>query len=198
MSDIVINNISKSFGEKAVLSKLSAVFNAGNTTVIMGESGCGKTTLINIIMGLEKADCGDISGVPDKMSAVFQDDLLCEDFSAISNIRAVTGKRLSKDEIGSSLKSLGLTDADILCPVRELSGGMKRRVAIARAILADSELVIMDEPFKGLDEETRDAAIAFVLQETVFKKKTLIVITHSPDEAKFLGADSVLNFENYF
>jgi NitT/TauT family transport system ATP-binding protein len=181
--------------KKKVLSKLSAIIPAQKATVIMGESGCGKTTLINIIMGLEKADCGDISGVPERISAVFQDDLLCDNFSAISNIRAVIGKKRSKEDIAASLKALGLTDADIFCPVRKLSGGMKRRVAIARAILSDSELIIMDEPFKGLDEETREATIDFVLQNTTHKKKTLIVITHSPDEVKLLSADSVINFE---
>ena len=88
------------------------------------------------------------------------------------------------------IKKLGLTDADISSPVRELSGGMKRRVAIARAILADSVLVIMDEPFKGLDEYTRQNVINFVSEYT--KSKTLIVITHSPEEADLLGADKII------
>ena len=190
MSDIIINNISKSFGDKKVLSEISEVIPHGKTTVIMGESGCGKTTLVNILMGLEKSDSGEISGIPEKISAVFQDDLLCEDFSAISNIRAITGRKLSKSEAISVIKKLGLTDADISSPVRELSGGMKRRVAIARAILADSELVIMDEPFKGLDEYTRQNVINFVSEYT--KSKTLIVITHSPEEADLLGADKII------
>ena len=190
MSDIIISNISKSFGDKKVLSEISEVIPHSKTTVIMGESGCGKTTLVNILMGLEKSDSGEISGIPEKISAVFQDDLLCEDFSAISNIRAVTGRKLSKSEAISVIKKLGLTDADISSPARELSGGMKRRVAIARAILADSELVIMDEPFKGLDEHTRQNVINFVSEYT--KLKTLIVITHSPEEADLLGADKII------
>ena len=190
MSDIIISSISKSFGEKRVLTDFSEVILANKTTVIMGESGCGKTTLINIIMGLEAVDGGEISGIPQKISAVFQDDLLCEDFSAVSNIRAVTGRSISKSEIISALHQLGLTDADVSRPVRELSGGMKRRVAIARALLADSELVIMDEPFKGLDESTRRIVVDFVLHET--KSRTLIVITHSPEEAELLGADKII------
>ena len=190
MSDIIISNISKSFGEKKVLSGFSEVIPQGKTTVIMGESGCGKTTLVNIIMGLEKTDSGEITGIPSKISAVFQDDLLCEDFSAISNIRAVTGRKLSKNAAISAIKKLGLTDRDISCPVRELSGGMKRRVAISRAILADGDLIIMDEPFKGLDEETRQNTINFVSKYT--KSKTLIVITHSPGEAQLLCADKII------
>ena len=173
-----------------MLSGFSEVIPKGKTTVIMGESGCGKTTLVNIIMGVEKVNCGEVFGVPEKISAVFQDDLLCEDFSAISNIRAVTGKKLSKENIAKALLSLGLTNKDILCPARELSGGMKRRVAIARALLADSELVIMDEPFKGLDEETRQSVIDFVLQET--KSRMLVIITHSHEEIGLLKADKVI------
>ena len=190
MSDIIISNISKSFGDKMVLSDFSEVIPHGKTTVIMGESGCGKTTLVNILMGLEKSDSGEISGIPEKISAVFQDDLLCEDFSAISNIKAITGGGLTKEKIAEALKLLDLTAKDIRYPVRELSGGMKRRVAIARAILVDSELVIMDEPFKGLDEGTRRKTIDFVLQET--ESRTLIVITHSPEEAELLVSDKVI------
>lgn len=190
MNDIILRKISKSFGNKKVLSDFSEVIPHGKTTVIMGESGCGKTTLVNIIMGLEQLDGGEISGIPEKISAVFQDDLLCEDFSSVSNIRAITGRGITKEKIAEALKLLELTDKDILCPVRELSGGMKRRVAIARAILADSELIIMDEPFKGLDEGTRRNTIDFVLQET--ENRTLIVITHSPEEAELLVSDKVI------
>jgi NitT/TauT family transport system ATP-binding protein len=156
----------------------------------MGESGCGKTTLINIIMGLEKADSGNIMGVPSRISAVFQEDCLCEDFSAVSNIRAVVGNRLSKSGIADALKQLDLTNEDISCPVHKLSGGMKRRVAIARAVLADGELIILDEPFKGLDNETRDRVAKFVAKET--KNKTLILITHDCNEIELLSADSVI------
>lgn len=194
MNDIIIKDLSKSFGDKIVLSDFSESIPFGGTTVIMGESGCGKTTLINIIMGLEKADSGEISGIPGLISAVFQEDCLCEDFSAVSNIRAVTGKKLSRERIGAALKELGLTDADILCPVRELSGGMKRRIAIARAILAEGDLVIMDEPFKGLDEDTRQVVIDFVLKET--KGRTFIIITHAPEEIELLLADKVIMMES--
>ena len=190
MSNIVIEHLSKSFGDKNVLKELSETLPIGKTTVIMGESGCGKTTLINIMMGLEKADSGKISGIPERISAVFQEDCLCEDFSATSNIRAVTGKKLSRKEISESLKKLGLKNEDLSCPVRDLSGGMKRRVAIARAILADSELIIMDEPFKGLDEETRKNVVDFVLQET--KGRSLLIITHSPEEVDLLKADKLI------
>ena len=190
MNNIVINNISKSFGEKVVFSNFSEIIPANQTTVIMGESGCGKTTLINMIMGLEKADSGEISGIPNKISAVFQEDCLCEDFSAISNIRAVVGSKISKEEIAKALKDLGLSDKDIKNPVRELSGGMKRRVTIARALLAESDLLIMDEPFKGLDLETRATVIKFILNS--ISQRTLIIITHAPEEVELLSADKTI------
>ena len=190
MNDIIIKDLYKSFGDKKVLSGFSEHFPIGQTTVIMGESGCGKTTLINIIMGLENADSGEISGVPQSISAVFQEDCLCEDFSAISNIKAIVGKKLSKKEVAKALTELGLTAKDISSPVRELSGGMKRRVVIARAILADADLIIMDEPFKGLDEGTRRTVIEYVRRKTA--GKTLIVITHSPEEVDLLGGCKVI------
>lgn len=193
MSEIIINNISKSFGEKKVFSGFSESIPTGKTTAIMGESGCGKTTLINIIMGLEKADRGEILGVPSRISAVFQEDRLCEDFSTVSNIKAVVGNNLSKAAIADDLIKLGLTDKDISCPVRELSGGMKRRVAIARAVLAESKLVIMDEPFKGLDLDTRKTVIDFILKK--IPSVTLIIITHSPEEAELLKADKIIQIQ---
>ena len=128
----------------------------------------------------------------DKISAVFQEDCLCEDFSAISNIRAVTGKKISKENISSTLKELGLSSNDLTLPSRELSGGMKRRVAIARALLAESDLIIMDEPFKGLDIETRSSVIKVILNSISQSKRTLIIITHSPEEAELLSSDKII------
>ena len=95
--------------------------------------------------------------------------------------------------IADDLIKLGLTDKDISCPVRELSGGMKRRVAIARAVLADSKLIIMDEPFKGLDLDTRKTVIDFILKK--IPSVTLIIITHSPEEAELLKADKIIQIQ---
>lgn len=192
MSNIEIKNLSKSFGEKKVLDRFSASLPSGGITVIMGESGCGKTTLINILMGFEKADEGTVEGLPSSVSAVFQDDCLCEDFTSISNLRAVVGRKRPRNELEDLLVSMGLTREDISRPVRQLSGGMKRRVAIARALAADGELLIMDEPFKGLDEEMRKKVIAAVLNDTRSKNRTLIVITHDPDEIGLLCADHTI------
>ena len=192
MKDIIITDLSKCFGDKNVLSGFNAVFRSGEISVIMGESGCGKTTLLNIIMGLEKADSGNITGIPERISAVFQEDCLAESFSAISNLKAVTGKRVSKSKIIELLLSFGLTEKDINGSVDRLSGGMKRRVAIARSLIAEGELLIMDEPFKGLDEDTRAKVASIVEHEVRRANKTLLLITHDYIDIELIHADSLI------
>lgn len=192
MSKIRILSVSKSFNAKKVLDKFSAEIPLKGTTVIMGESGCGKTTLINMLMGFERPDNGIIEAIPQRISAVFQEDCLCEDFSALSNLKAVAGKKSSAEELKKYLKAMGLGDGDIIRPVRELSGGMKRRVAIARALAVDSEFVIMDEPFKGLDEDLRKKVAEFVSDDTKAKGRGLLVITHDPDDISLLSADQTI------
>ena len=135
-------------------------------------------------MGLERPTAGSISGVPENISAVFQENRLLPEFSALTNIRLVNGNRVGEEDILSLLKSLGLGDWAHK-PVKELSGGMGRRVAIARALLHPAELVLMDEPFKGLDNETRERVMALV--QHCCRARTLLLITHDPAEAVFFG-----------
>lgn len=182
--DIVLENVSKSFGDVRVLENLSLTFPASEITCIKGASGSGKTTLLKLIEGVEQPDSGAITGVPDTMAVVFQENRLSDNFTAVSNIRAVTGRSLSKDEIAGHLRELELGDA-LTKKVGEFSGGMKRRVAIARAICFDAPLVIMDEPFKGLDAALREKAIAYVKRHTA--GKTLIVVTHDDADVALLG-----------
>ena len=188
---IIINNITKKYGDKTILSDFSLEITDKEKITIMGPSGCGKTTIIRIIAGLETADSGEISGVPQNVSFVFQENRLCEDFSAVSNVRFVTGKSVDKAEIEDNLKLLGLSDS-LYKPVKTLSGGMKRRVAIARAILCDYDLLIMDEPFKGLDEELKISVLQYVKEKT--KDKTVIFVTHNIEEAK-LFSERIINLD---
>lgn len=187
--DIVVKDLSKSFGEKRVLDSFSAVFPAGKVSCIMGQSGCGKSTLLNIILGLLKPDGGEITGLPSRISALFQEDRLCEEFSARSNLRIAASKSLGPADIDSALADLGL-GSELLTPVRELSGGMKRRVALARAMLAEGDLIVMDEPFRGLDDATRSLAAGFVLRRLY--GRTLIVVTHDPADLPLLDAVQVI------
>jgi len=182
--DIKISGLSKSYGENHVLRDLNLTFPEKAITCIMGPSGCGKTTLLNILMGLTRPDQGKVEGVPKKKSAVFQEDRLCESFSAVSNVRLVCEKRVDDEKIIAHLDKVGLKES---CkkPVGELSGGMKRRVAIVRAILASSEILFLDEPFKGLDDDTKKVTMEYVKENA--RGRTVIMVTHNIEEAKAFG-----------
>ena len=181
---IVIDNITKSYGEKLALPPFSATVEAGEIVCLLGQSGCGKTTLLRLLLGLETPTGGTVTGLPDRISAVFQEDRLCPAFSAVTNVSLALGRQVPKGEIVALLTELGLSDA-LRKPVRELSGGMQRRVAIARSLLAPADLFVMDEPFKGLDEDTRRTVMDTVLERT--KGRTLLLVTHDPEEARYLG-----------
>lgn len=188
---IKIENLYKSYQEKQVLENLNMELAEGQITCIMAPSGKGKTTLLRILIGLEKADSGKITGMEDKdISVVFQEDRLCENLNVLSNIRLV--QREKKEEKQEFLKKVqkGLEEVGLLeCsyqPVRELSGGMKRRVAILRALYAKWDILFLDEPFKGLDKDMKESVIQFLKKSC--EGKTVICITHEEKEAEALGA----------
>ena len=191
MQDIVIRELSKSFGEKKVLSGLSHTFPAGEVCIVQGPSGSGKTTLLRILAGLEKQDAGSVEGVPERISFVFQEDRLLPDFSAYRNLKVVTGKETEKAVILSHLAELGLQGEEKTA-VKNFSGGMKRRLAIARAMLYNSSLVILDEPFKGLDEKLKTEVMDYVKRHR--EGRTLILVTHDREEAAYMGGN-VLELE---
>ena len=184
MAIIVIDNLTKSYGSKLALAPFSCTLEMGETVCLLGQSGCGKTTLLRLLLGLESPTGGAVSGLPDRVSAVFQEDRLCPSFSAVTNIASALGRQVSRKKIADLLTGMGLGDA-LSKPVRELSGGMQRRVAIGRSLLYPADLYLMDEPFKGLDEETRNLIMDTVLSLT--RGKTLLVVTHDPEEAAYLG-----------
>ncbi len=186
--NITVQNLSKSFGEKSVIDGFSAVFHAGGTTCIMGPSGCGKTTLLFMLMGLIAPDTGTIEGVPERRSAVFQEDRLCEAFNAPANVRLACPTDVSREDIVRHLSDIGLRGS-LNIPVRKLSGGMRRRVAIVRAVLAGGDVIFLDEPFKGLDAELKKDVIRYVKEKTA--GKTVIVVTHDEDEAQEMGGDLI-------
>ena len=186
MNDITLKNVSKSFGEKEVLKNVSFSFPAGRVTCLMGPSGSGKTTILSLLLELIKPDSGKVSGLPERKAAVFQEDRLFEDFSVLSNLSAVTKR--SEETIREALSAIGLKDASEE-KVKILSGGMKRRVAILRALLSDYDLLVLDEPFKGLDEDLRKETAACVLNKNA--GRTIVMVTHDPAEAELMGADII-------
>lgn len=185
--DIKVSDLVKSFGDNLVLDRFSATFMEKGITCIMGPSGCGKTTLLNIMMGLMSPDSGTVKGVPQLKSAVFQEDRLCEGFNAVSNVALVCGKKADRAGIMANLESIGIDE--FTKPVSEFSGGMKRRVAIVRAIIVRSDITFLDEPFKGLDEKTRDDTIRYIKDNK--GDRTVIVVTHNIDEVKSLGGQLI-------
>ena len=182
--DIIIKDLCKSYGENKILRNLNAVIEKGRITCLMGPSGEGKTTLLNILMGFEKADSGSAENIPHNKAAVFQENRLCESFSAFTNIK-IANDSLSDETIKSHLEQVGLGDA-VSQKVCTLSGGQKRRVALVRAVLAEKDILFLDEPFKGLDEDTKAAVTEYLLQNTT--DTTVVMVTHDIDEASSLDA----------
>lgn len=184
---IFLDKVSKSYGSQEIFKDFSLKIAKGEKVAIMGRSGAGKTTLIGLITGLIKPDSGRAEVSKDiRFGVVFQEDRLVEPLSAKANCRLVTDKNRDPKPL---LSRLGITDELSGKPVKELSGGERRRVAIARAILAESDAVILDEPFKGIDSATLPAVIREVNESTL--GKALILVTHSKDEAEALGCKIV-------
>jgi NitT/TauT family transport system ATP-binding protein len=183
---IELIHISKRFDDHVVFEDLNMTFSEGKIHCLMGASGSGKTTLLQLLMALEKPDTGEIRGMTGKkIAAVFQEDRLIEHFDAMRNIQLVCDKQISEQRIEKELKLVGIEDyADKT--VSNFSGGMRRRVAIVRAVLANSDILLLDEPFKGLDELLKNQVIDYVQQKTV--GKTVILVTHDKEEAQRLKA----------
>ena len=182
--DILMEKINKSYGDKEVLRDFTTKFEEGTVTFITGESGIGKTSIIRILMGLESYQSGRISGLEGKkISVVFQDDCLCDKLSLDKNLSMVIdGQQVKEQDLDRLLDLFGLEGYRHKM-VAELSGGMKRRLAILRAILYPHNLMILDEPFKGLDEENKKLVMGQVGKSLV--GKTAIIVTHDKTEIDF-------------
>lgn len=185
-AEVRFEGVCKSYGANRVLRSLDFTLDAGGVYCLMAPSGSGKTTLFRVLLGLEGCDAGSIVGVePGDVSMMFQEDRLCEALSAIENVALVlpgrTDRRVVRDLLARILPENCLDQ-----PVMQLSGGMRRRVSLARAVAYPSKLLVLDEPFTGLDAETRRQAIGFLLEKR--HGRTLLVATHGEQDAEFLGA----------
>lgn len=189
--ELILSGICKSYGTKPVLQDFSCRIPAASVCALMAPSGMGKTTLLRLILGLEKPDSGIISGVPKEKSALFQEDRLCPGLSAAANIRmAVPG--CTEQEIRELLAELGLSDS-VSVPISQLSGGMARRAALARALLAPGALLILDEPFTGLDDDTRRTAAGAIKKYR--RNRTLLFVTHNREDLLLLSAEQCITLE---
>jgi len=176
--------VTKKFEENIVLEKCSLTIQPGETVALMGPSGCGKSTAGKILLGLLQADAGEVKR-PKYIGAVFQEDRLCKEFDAVTNISMVTGDRAVAE---TALSEVGLAEIKGK-PVAALSGGMKRRVAIVRALLSDGEVLVLDEPFTGLDAANKQQVMDYVKEK--LQDRSVLLITHNEEEARLL-ADRVL------
>lgn len=186
-----IQHLCKSFDGKVVLDHVSLTLESGGTACLMAPSGRGKTTLLRCIAGLETPDSGQIADLPERIAYVFQEDRLCDGFSAVDNIRLVTGKALGEGEIRRHLEELGLAGS-LDQPVRELSGGMRRRVVISRAVCFGAGLLLLDEPFKGLDDEARQQTADYILRHR--GAAAILCVTHDREDAAALGGADIVTF----
>ena len=175
-------NICKAYSGRQVFNNLSLKFDTG-ISCVMGASGCGKTTLLRIIAGLEAPDCGIVTGINKKrLSFMFQEDRLIPGLTVLENCILVKNDRQRAIDL---LCVLGLK-ADLNKPAAKLSGGMARRTALARTLLYDADTVLLDEPLKGLDENNRFAALALIKQLT--GGKTVIMVSHESSDVDYLNA----------
>ena len=185
---IELKNISKAYGEKEVIKDFSLSLPERGTVCFFGKSGCGKTTLASLIGGIIEGDGGVVSGTAErKISVVFQEDRLLPWLTCRENINLAAGRK----DAFSELRYYDAEDTANRYP-RELSGGMKRRAALARATANGGDICILDEPFKGLDKELTEKAMKRIRE--VFDKGLIMLITHLPEEAARM-ADKVIFFK---
>lgn len=190
---IKLIDIEKDFGIKKIYDRFSLTFEEGKINCILGRSGCGKSTLLNIIAKLEEFKSGEIIGIPKKIAYIFQEDRLIEWNSIYTNIELPLLKICKNDERKEKIKNMlievGLGDCINAYP-KELSGGMRQRANIARALLYNDELLLMDEPFKCLDKSSKENIIKIFKRNHFEKNNTVIMVTHDINEALNL-ADNI-------
>ena len=177
----------KSFHGNAVLCGVTQSFAPGEAVCVMAPSGAGKTTLLRLLLGLARPDRGEISPAGAKLSCAFQEERLVPGLSAVGNVLLACPCTQAQAE--DAFRALGFEAHTMRQPVCQLSGGQQRRVSLARAMLADSAAVLLDEPFKGLDGGARAAAAAFVRGQAA--GRAVVCVTHDAADAGLLAARTV-------
>lgn len=186
-----LHDIRKSFGPLVVLDGFSLEIPERKVTAILGPSGCGKTTLLNILAGLVPPDSGERRGLGDvRFGCVFQEPRLVPSLSALENVELVLRASFELPERRERalrlLSAVGLEDSRNLRP-RQLSGGMRQRVSLARAFAYPADVLLLDEPFQSVDLRTRIGLMDAFLDLQTADPRTVVFVTHEVKEALYLG-----------
>lgn len=190
---INLRNVTVSYDGQAVLKDQDLTVPPGGHVAFMGPSGCGKTTLLRLVAGLLRPRSGSVHVGAEKISFLFQEPRLFPGRTALENVNAVLSDRPQTIPLaGKWLAAVGLEAAADKYP-HELSGGMQQRVSLARALAYNGDILLLDEPLKGLDEETKADMIRLLNIHTA--GKTLLLVTHDREEAENL-ADALYLYEN--
>lgn len=191
---LMLNGVSRRFGGFTVLDRFSLTLEKGRIHCFFGPSGCGKTTLLHVLAGLQKPDGGAIAGMQGlPCSFVFQEDRLLPWLTVRENVTFVLEGRMERREADAAalrvLERVGLLSFRDSYP-DALSGGMKQRVSWARAMAYGGELLMMDEPFKGLDRALKLGLMEDLLRFAERDRVTVLLVTHDREEALLL-ADTI-------
>ena len=182
-----LTDISHRYGDHPVLTRMNLAVGPGQRIALMGPSGCGKTTALRIALGLLNPTGGSVENTFRKTVAVFQEPRLLPWRTALQNVNLVLGdKKATLETAKAYLQQVDLEEALDKYP-RELSGGMQQRVSLARALAAGGDLLVLDEPFKAMDETLRERIIALVAQNDA----AILLVTHEEAEAKMLGCEII-------
>lgn len=190
MKDIIFKNFSFSYPDKEIYKNFNAVFSDGKINVVLGASGVGKTTLLNALTGLSGFD-GEIENMPKNVSYIFQSDRLVKTISVEKNLdfvlkNVIFDKTARKNAIYDMAELLEISDVLKRLPT-EISGGQAQRVQMARAFLYPSEVMLLDEPFKGLDVSLKTRLIKKFLELWGRDGRTVVLVTHDVYDALLMG-----------
>lgn len=191
--NIQLDNCSVAFGEQIVLDNVSIKFEVGETYCIVGKSGVGKTTLFRTLLGLQKLDSGEITQNASVKATVFQENRLFEEYTSVENVLATGQCHLKPTQVEEILKEILPIEA-LTKPLKEFSGGMKRRVEIARALLSVGDTIFLDEPFNGLDKESKAKTVAFIKKYQ--KNRTILFSSHHIEDIKLMSAKELNLWKN--
>ena len=187
-----IEKLTKKFGDKVIFNDFSFDFSEKGCYVLVGESGIGKTTLLRIVSGLDKDYSGNIVSDAERYAFAFQEYRLFPELTALQNVLFAIYDTYSEAEIEickTMLFKLGLTENEINLYPRELSGGMKQRVSLARAFLFDTKVLLLDEPTKELDEANAVIVREIINEEA--KKRLVIIVSHNKEDISSLNATKI-------